>query len=69
MPRVLRKKKQKMSKYHKKPRDLDTNMTQGEVAEAMGLPRVTIQKIEMRAFEKIRREMLKRKIDVADLLS
>ena len=43
-------------------------MTQGEVAKELGLKRVTIQKIEMRAFEKIRRELFKRGIDCKNLL-
>lgn len=46
---------------------LDCEMTQREVAEAIGVSRVAIQQIETRAIEKIRKELKRRNINALDL--
>lgn len=44
-------------------------LNQREVAEALGVSRVLVQKIEERAFEKIRKILEERKINKQDLLN
>ena len=43
-------------------------MTQKEIAEALGICRVAVYQIEVRAFEKIKRALKRRKINIEDLL-
>jgi len=43
-------------------------LNQREIAERLGLSRTAVQKIEERAFKKIRRELLRRNIKIADLI-
>jgi DNA-directed RNA polymerase specialized sigma subunit len=43
-------------------------LTQQEVADALGLSRVAVHQIEKRAFQKIRRALFKMKIDGKELI-
>lgn len=45
----------------------ECEMTQREVAEAIGVSRIAIQQIETRAMEKIRKELRRRNISALDL--
>lgn len=43
-------------------------MTQKEIADVLGISRVAVYQIEVRAFKKIRKALRKRKIKFEDLL-
>lgn len=43
-------------------------MTQQEIADALGISRVAVYQIELRAFKKIRKALKNKKIKPADLL-
>lgn len=47
---------------------LKEELTQEEVAKALGISRVSVYQIEKRAFQKIRRALLRRRINIKDLI-
>ena len=53
----------------KKYRSLPTDMTQQEVADAMGITRAAVQDIEKRALRKLRNELHKRGFTLKDFFT
>jgi DNA-directed RNA polymerase specialized sigma subunit len=53
----------------KKYRSLPTDMTQQEVADAMGITRAAVQDIEKRALRKLRNELYKRGFTLKDFFT
>lgn len=49
--------------------DNDKEMTQQEVADALGISRVAVYQIETRAFEKLRKALKKKNIKPTDLIA
>lgn len=45
----------------------DVLLTQKEIAETLGISRIAVQQIELRAFRKIKEELNKRRISAKDL--
>jgi DNA-directed RNA polymerase specialized sigma subunit len=48
--------------------NMKEELTQQQVADALGLSRVAVYQIEKRAFQKIRRALFKMKIDGRELI-
>ena len=47
----------------------DREMTQQEIADALGISRIAVYQIEMRAFEKLRKALKRKNIKPTDLIA
>jgi DNA-directed RNA polymerase specialized sigma subunit len=54
---------------HKRYRSFPADMTQQEVADAMGITRAAVQDIEKRALRKLRNELRKRGFTLKDFFT